>query len=109
MTYDETLAERIREQLAERDDVTEKKMFGGLAFLIGGNMTVAASGQGGLMVRCDRADTDDHIVDGAEPMIMRGKPMNGWLRVSDERVADDAALARWVQVGARAASSLPAK
>ena len=83
MTYDETLADRIREQLAERDDVTEKKMFGGLAFLIGGNMAIAASGQGGLMVRCDRADTDDHVAAGAEPMIMRGKPMNGWLRVSD--------------------------
>jgi TfoX/Sxy family transcriptional regulator of competence genes len=109
MTYDETLADRIREQLAERDDVTEKKMFGGLAFLIGGNMAVAASGKGGLMVRCDRADTDDHIVAGAEPMIMRGKPMNGWLRVSDELVADDADLSSWVRVGATTAASLPAK
>ena len=109
MTYDETLADRIREQLSERDDVTEKKMFGGLAFLIGGNMAVAASGQGGLMVRCDLADTDDHIVAGAEPMIMRGKPMSGWLRVCDERVADDAALARWVEVGATTAARLPAK
>jgi TfoX/Sxy family transcriptional regulator of competence genes len=109
MTYDETLAERIRAQLAERDDVTEKKMFGGLAFLICGNMAVAASGQGGLMVRCDPAATDDHVVDGAEPMIMRGKPMKGWLRVSDQLVADDTALASWVQVGATAAGSLPAK
>src|SRR5687768_3674969 len=109
MTYDEDLAERIREQLAERDNVTEKKMFGGLAFLIGGNMAVAASGQGGLMVRCDRSDTDDHIDAGADPMIMRGKPMNGWLRVSDERVADDASLARWVRVGATMAASLPPK
>lgn len=109
MTYDETLADRIREQLAEHDDVTEKKMFGGLAFLIGGNMAVAASGQGGLMVRCHRADTDDHIVAGAEPMIMRGKPMSGWLRVSDERVAGDAGLARWVRVGATTAASLPTK
>ena len=109
MTYDEDLAERIREQLAERDDVTAKKMFGGLAFLIRGNMAVAARGQGGLMVRCDRSDTDDHIDAGAEPMIMRGKPMNGWLRVSDERIADDTALAQWVLVGATTASSLPAK
>jgi len=109
MAYDETLAERIREQLVERGDVTEKRMFGGLAFLIGGNMAVAASGQGGLMVRCDPATTDDHVVDGAEPMIMRGKPMNGWLRVSDQTVADDAAMAHWVQVGTTAAARLPAK
>jgi TfoX/Sxy family transcriptional regulator of competence genes len=109
MAYDETLAERIREQLAERGDVTEKKMFGGLAFLIGGNMAVAASGQGGLMVRCDPAATEDHVVDGADPMIMRGRPMNGWLRVSDQGIADVAALAHWVQVGTKAAASLPTK
>jgi TfoX/Sxy family transcriptional regulator of competence genes len=109
MAYDENLAERIRGQLAAWDDVTEKKMFGGLAFLIGGNMAVAASGQGGLMVRCDSAATEDHIVDGAEPMIMRGRPMNGWLRVSDQGIADDVALAHWVQVGTKAAASLPAK
>jgi len=109
MAYDENLAERIRVQLAERDDVTEKKMFGGLAFLIGGNMAIAASGQGGLMVRCDPAATADHVVDGAEPMIMRGKPMNGWLRVSDQRVSDADALAHWVRVGTTIAGSLPVK
>ena len=109
MAYDEILAERIREHLAERGDVTEKKMFGGLAFLIGGNMAVAASGQGGLMVRCNPETTEDHVVDGAEPMIMRGKPMNGWLRVADQSVADDATLAHWVQVGTTAAAHLPTK
>ena len=109
MAYDENLAEHIRGQLDARDDVTEKKMFGGLAFLIGGNMAVAASGQGGLMVRCDPAATADHVVDGAEPMIMRGKPMNGWLRVSDQSITDDAGLAHWVQVGTTAAAGLPAK
>jgi TfoX/Sxy family transcriptional regulator of competence genes len=109
MAYDETLAERIREQLAERGDVTEKKMFGGLAFLIRDNMAVAASGQGGLLVRCDPAATEDHIVDGAEPMIMRGKPMTGWLRVAPQSVADDADLAHWVQIGATTAGRLPAK
>lgn len=109
MSYDEKLAERIRAQLAERDDVTEKRMFGGLAFLIGGNMAVAASGQGGLLVRCDPAATDDHVVDGAEPMIMRGKPMTGWLRVDDQRVDDDDALTHWVRVGTTVAASLPAK
>ena len=109
MAYDEDLAERIRAQLSERDDVTEKKMFGGLAFLVGGNMAVAASGQGGLMVRCDPVATADHVVDGADPMIMRGKPMNGWLRVSDQRVSDDNALAHWVRVGTTTAGNLPAK
>lgn len=109
MAYDENLAERIRVQLADRDDVTEKKMFGGLAFLLGGNMAVAASGQGGLLVRCDPADTADHVVDGAEPMIMRGKPMNGWLRVAAERVDDERSLADWVRVGTSMAGSLPAK
>ena len=109
MAYDENLAERIRAQLADRGDVTEKKMFGGLAFLIGGHMAVAASGQGGLMVRCDPSATADHIVDGAEPMIMRGKPMNGWLRVPDQGVADDQELTHWVNVGTASASALPAK
>jgi TfoX/Sxy family transcriptional regulator of competence genes len=109
MAYDENLAERIRRQLAARDDVTEKKMFGGLAFLIGGNMAVAASGHGGLLVRCDPAATEDHIVDGAEPMIMRGKPMTGWLRVSTQSIADDADLAHWVQIGTTTADHLPAK
>lgn len=109
MAYDENLAERIRAVMAERHDVTEKRMFGGLAFLIGGNMAVAASRQGGLMTRCDRAATDDHIVDGAEPMIMRGRPMSGWLRVPDDRIADDGELARWVRVGTDAAASLPRK
>jgi hypothetical protein len=61
------------------------------------------------MVRCDPAETADHVVDGAEPMIMRGKPMNGWLRVTAQQVAADAALADWVQVGTDAAGKLPAK
>ena len=108
MSYDETLAERIRAELAGRDDVIEKTMFGGLAFLIDGHMAVAASGQGGIMVPCDPAATDDHVVDGAEPMIMRGKPMTGWLRVPDEQIDDDA-LAHWVRVGTAAAATLPAK
>ncbi|MFL6089461.1 MAG: TfoX/Sxy family protein [Aeromicrobium sp.] len=109
MAYDEALAERIRQLLAERDDVVEKKMFGGLAFLISGNMAVAASGQGGLMLRCDAAETDEHIVDGAEPMIMRGKPMKGWLRVPTDDIVADAALARWVDEGVAFAASLPPK
>ena len=79
MSYDATVAARIRSLLSERADVTERKMFGGLAFLVGGNLAVAASGQGGILVRCDATATDDHIVDGAEPMIMRAQ--------ADERMA----------------------
>jgi len=109
MAYDEDLAERLRELIAERDDAVEKKMFGGLAFLVRGNMAVAASGQGGLLVRCDPAESDDHIVMGAEPMVMRGKPMLGWLRVDDDLVQSEADLRRWVRVGVAFASSLPAK
>lgn len=109
MAYDEELANRIRTALGDRGDLTEKRMFGGLAFLIGGNLAVAASGQGGLMVRCDPASTDDHLVDGAEPMVMRGKPLNGWLRIADEHIADDARLERWVGVGAAYTEALPPK
>jgi TfoX/Sxy family transcriptional regulator of competence genes len=107
MAYDEDLAERIRELLDDHDDVAQKKMFGGLAFLVGGNMAVAASGQGGLLVRCDPADSDDHIVMGAEPMVMRGKPMSGWLRVAAGAVSTDADLKRWVGVGIAYATTLP--
>ncbi len=105
MAYDEHLAERIRGLLATRTDVVEKRMFGGLAFLVEGRMAVVASGQGGLMTRCDRASTADLVVEGAEPMVMRGKPMSGWLRVADERIIDEAELARWVDVGVEAAEA----
>src|SRR5213082_918413 len=82
MAYDEDLAHRIRELIAGEAGVTEKKMFGGLAFLVGGNMSVAASGQGGLMVRVDPEHTDDLVDEPhAEPLVMRGRPMQGWLRV----------------------------
>lgn len=108
MAYDEQLADRVRAQLDEREDLGEQKMFGGLAFLIGGRMAIAVVGAGGLMVRCDPAETEDHIVNGAEPMIMRGKPMAGWLRVPATEPADDE-LARWVAVGTTYAESLPPK
>ena len=95
MAYDEALADRIRDLLADVPDLTEKKMFGGLAFLVGGHMAVTASGRGGLMVRCAPEDTAAHLAAGATPFEMRGKPMDGWLRVPAESVADDASLARW--------------
>lgn len=109
MAYDEDLAARIRDLLKQRDDVAEKKMFGGLAFLVNGNMAVAASGQGGLMVRCNPAESDDHVVAGADPMTMRGRPMTGWLRVGAGRLRDTEDLRRWVDVGVAYSSSLPAK
>ncbi len=108
MAYDVDLADRLRDQL-EGTPTTEQKMFGGLAFLVGGNMAVAASGKGGLMVRCSPEDTDTHLAAGAEPFEMRGRPMAGWLRVPGETVADDAALTRWVAVGVARAESLPPK
>lgn len=109
MAYDENLAARIRDELLGEPGVMEKKMFGGLAFLVNGNMSVSASGQGGIMLRCPPARTDEFVARGAERMVMRGKEMDGWIRVSEEAIADDAALATWVGVGLEYARSLPAK
>jgi TfoX/Sxy family transcriptional regulator of competence genes len=110
MPYDEDLAERIRELLADEPGVVEKRMFGGLAFLIGGNMAVAASGQGGLMVRVEPDETDALLAEPhAAPFEMRGRSMSGWLRVADEGVASEDELAPWVRRGVAYARSLPAK
>jgi hypothetical protein len=110
VAYDEELAQRIRELLRGESDLTEKKMFGGLAFLIGGNMAVAASGQGGVLVRVDPAQSDALVATTtARPMEMRGREMRGWLRVEAGDVRADAELARWVEVGATYARSLPVK
>jgi TfoX/Sxy family transcriptional regulator of competence genes len=110
MAYDEELAERIRTRLGDRADLTEKKMFGGLAFLVGGNMAIAASGQGGILVRVDPEESDELVeATAAEPMEMRGREMAGWLRVDAADVADDGALAEWVDRGAGYAGSLPPK
>jgi TfoX/Sxy family transcriptional regulator of competence genes len=109
MAYEEELAERIRGLLPDVP-VTEQKMFGGLAFLVGGHMAVAASGKGGLMLRCDPADTERLIGEvGASPFEMRGKEMAGWLRVTSDAVADDDDLQRWIAVGTSYAGSLPPK
>jgi hypothetical protein len=110
VAYDEDLANRIRELLADEDGVIEKKMFGGLAFLIGGNMSVSASGQGGLLVHCDPAETEALLrKPHAEPFEMRGRAMDGWLRVAPEGVRTKRQLAPWVERGAAYARSLPAK
>ena len=110
MAYDEELAARIRELLAAEPRVEEQKMFGGLAFLIGGNMTVAASGQGGLLVRADPAQSDELVnTTAATLMEMRGREMKGWLRVAAEDVSTQDALAKWVDLGSAYARSLPPK
>jgi TfoX/Sxy family transcriptional regulator of competence genes len=108
--YDEDLANRIRELLAAEDGVTEQRMFGGLAFLIGGHMAVAASGQGGLMVRVDpEAGEDLTGHEHARPMVMRGREMSGWLRVDDAGLRTQRALEPWVRRGVAYARSLPPK
>jgi TfoX/Sxy family transcriptional regulator of competence genes len=110
MAYDEDLANRIRELIAGDPDVTEKRMFGGLAFLVGGNMAVAASGQGGLMVRVDPADTDELLTrPHARHFEMRGRSMMGWLRVDAEGLGTKRQLEPWVERGVAYARSLPSK
>ncbi len=110
VAYDEELAERIRELVAGEADLTEKKMFGGLAFLIGGNMAVAASGQGGALVRVDPAQSDTLVATtNARLMEMRGRSMQGWLRVDSGDLRTKRQLAKWVDLGTTYARSLPAK
>ena len=110
MAYDEELADRIRDLLAGEADLVEKKMFGGLAFLVGGNMAVAASGQGGLMVRVDPAKSQQLVAKtAARPMEMRGRSMSGWLRLDSDDVRLKRQLSRWVTMGASYAKSLPRK
>jgi TfoX/Sxy family transcriptional regulator of competence genes len=110
VAYDEELADRIRELVGSSPDLTEKKMFGGLAFLIGGNMAVAASGQGGVLVRVDPAQSDTLVAaTNARPMEMRGRQMQGWLRVDPADLRTKRQLAKWVELGTTYARSLPAK
>jgi TfoX/Sxy family transcriptional regulator of competence genes len=110
VSYDEELADRIRELVSGEAGLTEQKMFGGLAFLIGGNMAVSASGQGGLMVRVDPARSDELVATTpAHPLEMRGRPMAGWLRVGTEHVRTKRELAKWVAMGTTYARSLPPK
>ena len=109
MPYDEALAARIRALLAGEEAISEKRMFGGLAFLLEGNMSVSASGNGGLMVRVDPSEGERLIAStAAVPMAMRGREMAGWLRVT-EGLESDAELATWVQRGVDYARTLPPK
>src|SRR5579872_2016038 len=110
MAYSEELADRIRELLAGEDGITEQKMFGGLAFLLNGNMSVSASGNGGLLVRVAPGDTDALL---ARPhvalMEMGGRSMDGWIRVAPEGVRTRRDLSAWVKRGVAFARSLPPK
>ncbi|HKH50429.1 MAG TPA: TfoX/Sxy family protein [Mycobacterium sp.] len=110
MAYDEDLADRIRELIAAERGVDEKRMFGGLAFLINGNMSVAVSRQGGLMVRIPPVETEKLLArDHVEPMIMAGREARGWLRVSSDGVKTKRQLRSWVTRGVDYAKSLPPK
>jgi TfoX/Sxy family transcriptional regulator of competence genes len=109
MAYDEDLADRVREQLAAEPAVAEKAMFGGLAFLLEGNMAVGISGQE-LMVRVGPDASDDALArPHARPFDMTGRPMKGWILVASEGVAEERDLAAWVARGVELARSLPAK
>jgi len=110
VAYDERLAEWIRESLAGEKKLTEKKMFGGLGFMVGGNMAIAASGQGGILVRVDPDESDALVAKTkAYPMEMRGRQMAGWLRVDAKDVPTKRELAKWVARGTAYARSLPPK
>jgi TfoX/Sxy family transcriptional regulator of competence genes len=110
VAYDQQLATRIRELVRREQGISEKRMFGGLAFLINGNMSVSASGQGGLLLRVDPDETDALLSEQhAEPFVMRGRAMQGWLRVAPEGVRTKRQLERWVARGVAYARSLPPK
>jgi TfoX/Sxy family transcriptional regulator of competence genes len=110
MAYDEETANRIRELVQSEDGLSEMRMFGGLAFLINGNMAVAASGKGGLLLRCDPAETETLVGQpDAARFEMRGKEMDGWLRIDEPAIKTDKGLRRWVRVGVGYARSLPPK
>jgi TfoX/Sxy family transcriptional regulator of competence genes len=110
MAYDEDLADRVREHLLGEPGLTEKRMFGGLGFLIGGHLTVSVSSRGGLLLRIDPADTARLLDEPhTEPFEMRGRELDGWLRVDEAVLSSEADLERWVGHGVRYARSLPAK
>ncbi|MBD0283693.1 MAG: TfoX/Sxy family protein [Thermoleophilaceae bacterium] len=110
MAYDEDLANRVRELVGGETGLMERKMFGGLAFLSNGNMSVAVSGQGGLLVRVEPAETDGLLAKPhARPFEMRGREMQGWLRVDPEGLRTKRQLEAWVRRGVAYARSLPAK
>jgi TfoX/Sxy family transcriptional regulator of competence genes len=110
VAYDENLADRMREIIGAERGLQEKKMFGGLAFLVGGNMAIAASGQGGVLVRVD-PEKADHLIEStkAEVAVMGNRPMSGWLRVAPDDLVTKRQLAKWVNLGLGYAHALPEK
>jgi len=109
MAYDEDLANRLREATSAERGVTEKRMFGGLAFLIHGHLAVSASGRGGLLLRVDPAKADALLSEPhVRPFVMRGRELNGWLHVDTDKI-DDANFERLVNHGIAYARSLPPK
>jgi hypothetical protein len=110
VSYDEKLADRVREHVRAEPGLSEKRMFGGLAFMINGNLAVSASGQGGLLLRVDPAQTEDLVADPvAARFVMRGREMDGWLRIDVDATMPEAELERWVGRGVAYARSLPPK
>jgi TfoX N-terminal domain len=110
VAYDEDLANRVRELIPVEADAVEQRMFGGLAFLIGGHLSVSVSGRGGLMLRCDPSETDSLLEKPhAAPFEMRGRAMDGWLRVDPDGLRTKRQLERWVARGVAYARSLPPK
>jgi TfoX/Sxy family transcriptional regulator of competence genes len=110
VAYDQDLANRVREVVGTEAGVTERQMFGGLAFLIGGHMSVSVSGRGGLLLRCDPGETDALLRKPfAHPFQMRGRPMDGWLRIDTDGLRNKRQLERWVARGVGYARSLPPK
>ena len=110
MTYDEDLADRVRAAIGDLPGVTEKRMFGGLGFLVNGHLAVSASSRGGLMLRVDPADLESVLAEeGVSPFEMHGRSMNGWVHVDASAAASPDQLDRWVSVGTTYAASLPPK
>ncbi|HEX3359469.1 MAG TPA: TfoX/Sxy family protein [Solirubrobacterales bacterium] len=112
MAYDERLAEEVRERLlvAAGGELTEKRMFGGLGFMVDGNLTVAASRNGGLLVRTDPADADEVLaLEGVEPMVNRGRKMPGWVFVDADVLRDEESLDDWIERSLTFVATLPPK
>jgi TfoX/Sxy family transcriptional regulator of competence genes len=110
MAYDEALANRVRKLMSGESDVTEKKMFGGVALLLGGNMAVVVRGKGGLMIRVGPDQYETVLAEpGAAPAVMRGRPMVGWVTVDPETCTSATDVRRWVKRGVTFARTLPAK
>lgn len=110
VAYDQKLAQRIRDLLSSTPGITERRMFGGLAFLITGNMAVTASGEGGLLLRADPAEVPELCKEpGVEQAVMKGRVMTGWIRVPTDQVTNKLELSEWVDLAIKHTRTIPAK